>query len=79
MRLAPRARVKRERNGKNVREADAIEDVKRIRAPIIAGCVQGADLACEVSFETTNAGEQTGERERKGDVERHPEMTGEYQ
>ena len=43
---------------------------------IVAGGVKRADLTGEVALETTDPGEQTGEREQKRDVERHQKMTG---
>src|SRR5438309_8147191 len=48
-----------------------VVDLKRVRASIVTRCVQSADLAGEVSLETTNAGEQTEQREEERYVERH--------
>jgi hypothetical protein len=56
-----------------------VVDLKRVRAPIVARCIQRADLAGEVSLETTNAGEQTEQREEERHVERHQKMPGRHE
>src|ERR1700693_3400893 len=70
-----------ERSGDERRCDDAAIDkqiinLKRIRAPVITCCIQRADLAGEGSLETTNAGEQTEEREEERYVEGHQKMPG---
>src|SRR5207248_10712182 len=53
-----------------------VVDLESVRTPVDAGCVQRADLAGEVSFEATNAGEKTSQRDEESNVERHQKMSG---
>src|SRR5207249_9109760 len=64
-------------NERGCDDAGVDEDVinlKRIRAAIVAGRVKRADLAGEISFETTDTGEKTSERDEESHVERHQKM-----
>src|SRR5207249_4986851 len=54
-------------------------NLRRVRAAVIAGWIKRADLAGEVSLKTTDAGEQTSEREKKTEVERHQKMSGRHE
>src|SRR6266700_2271812 len=59
-----------ERSGDEWRGDDAAVDkqiinLKRVGTPVVARCVQRADLTGEVSLETTNAGKQTEQRQEK--------------
>ena len=60
------------------RDDSAIDEdvinLKRVRATIVTGWVKRADLAGEISFETTDAGEQASERDEKRDVKGHQKM-----
>src|SRR5436190_13683393 len=56
-----------------------VVDLESVRAPVVARCVQRADLAGEVSFEATNAGEKTSQRGEEGHVERHQKMSGRHE
>src|ERR1700704_3516292 len=53
-----------------------IVNLKSVRAPVVARCIKRADLAGEVSLETTNAGQQTRQRDKECKVERHQKMPG---
>src|SRR5207249_1900093 len=56
-----------------------IVNLESIGTPVVAGCVQRADLAGEVSLEATNAGEQTSQRGEKCHIERHQKMPGRHE
>src|SRR5437868_11473752 len=60
------------------RDDSAIDEdvinLKRVRAAIVTGWVKRADLAGEISFETTDPGEQTSQRNQERHVERHQKM-----
>src|SRR5436190_10518946 len=56
-----------------------VVDLESVRASVVARCVQRADLAGEISLETTNAGEQTEQREEERHVERHQKMSGRHE
>src|SRR5436853_7834147 len=51
-----------------------IINLKRVRAAVVAGCVQCADLAGEISFETTDPNEQTRQCDEERDVESCEEL-----
>src|SRR5438105_43418 len=75
--FAERAGDKRRRNHSGIDE-DVI-NLERVSAAIIAGCVERADLAREISFETTDAHEQAEQREQEGKIERHQEMPNRHE
>src|SRR5437016_3675199 len=56
-----------------------VVDLESVRAPVVARCVERADLAGEVSFGATNAGEKTSQRGEEGHVERHQKMSGRHE
>src|SRR5438445_6413931 len=56
-----------------------VVDLESVRTPVVAGCVERAHLAGEVSLETTDAGEQTEQCEEEGHVERHEKMSGRHE
>ena len=51
-------------------------NLESISAPVVGSRVQSAHLAGEVAFETTDAEEQTSQRQQKSYVERHQKMSG---
>src|SRR6266516_7140330 len=73
-----------ERSGDEWRGDDAAVDkqiinLKRVGTPVVARCVQRADLTGEVSLETTNAGKQTEQRQEERYVEGHQKMSGRHE
>src|SRR5438552_6112701 len=68
-----------ERRGDYAAVDKQIVNLESVRAPVVARRVQPADLAGEVSLETTNAGEQTEQRQEEAEVERHQKMSGRHE
>src|SRR5436190_11876872 len=56
-----------------------VVNLERVGPPVIAGCVEPPDLAGQVSLKTTNAGEQTKQREQESHIESHQEMSGRHE
>src|SRR5438477_566601 len=60
------------------RDDSAIDEdvinLERVRAAVVAGGVEPADLAREVSLKTTDPSEQTSQRDEKRHIECHQEM-----
>src|SRR6266542_2091408 len=50
-------------------------DLKSVRAPVVARCIESADLAGEVSLKTTDACEQAGQRGKECNIEGHEKMS----
>src|SRR2546423_15253698 len=75
--LAKRAGDERRRDHSAINEQ--IINLESVRPAVIAGGVEGTDLAGEVAFETANAGEQTNQREQKAEVKGHEKMSGRHE
>ena len=58
---------------------EQIIDLKRVRAPQVAGRVEGAHLAGEIPLEAADSGQQAKERDQERGVEGHQEMAGGHQ
>src|SRR5438552_17130638 len=70
--LAERSGNQRGRDDSAIDE-DVI-NLERVRAAVVAGGVEPADLAREVSLKTTDPSEQTSQRDEKRHIECHQEM-----
>ena len=57
---------------------EQVVNLKSVGAPVVGRGVKRADLAGEVAFETTDAGEETRQREQKCHIERHQKMAGRH-
>src|SRR2546423_11898121 len=68
-----------ERSGDDTAVDKQIVNLESIGTPIVAGSVERANLAGEVALETTDAGEQTSQREEKCHVESHQKMSGRHE
>src|SRR5450432_1971815 len=68
-----------QRRGDNTAVDEQIVNLERIGAPVVVDGVKRADLAGEVSFETTNAEEKTSECDKEGEIKRHQKVPGRHE